>query len=564
MAFLQQHESLQVGAILVGMLGGLAIFLFGMEMMTASLKVVAGGRMRDFLGRWTTNRFRGLFAGAFVTAIIQSSSVTTVMVVGFVAAGMMTLQQSIGVILGANIGTTITAHIIAFDVTALALAMVAFGYSLLFFSKNDRIRQVGNAIMGLGLLFFGMELMGLATEPLTTYDPLIQAMQNLDSVIPALIISAVFTAVVQSSSATTGLVIVFANEGLIPLETGIAMVLGANIGTSITAVLASAGQPAPARQTAAIHVIFNTLGAIIWIPLIAPLADLLQQSGATDVGRQVAWASTIFNVGNAFIFIWFARPLAWLVRKLVRERPEAVSDVVKPKYLDELLLDTPALAIDRVRLELGELGRYTLAMVEESTPSAETGTSEELQSLAAMDDTVDSLHAAIVAYLGKLGQESLPDPGLQRHSSDYLAAANYIESIADVIETNLVDIGLARLDKGVQVSEETSQLLAELHTLVCMQIKNSIQSLVEGNRSLAKEVIGSKKKVNNLAQEAEKHIGLRLTADEPNRVATFQLESEVIEYLKRMYYFAKRIAKLVSGMDEHSLVGSSLSPRAAG
>ena len=564
MTSLSPVETLQVGAILIGLLGGLAIFLFGMEMMTAALKIVAGARMRDLLGRWTTNRFKGLLSGAFVTAVIQSSSVTTVMVVGFVAAGMMTLQQTFGVILGANIGTTLTAHIIAFDVTAFGLVLVAFGYGLLFFSKTDRIRQAGNAIMGLGLLFFGMELMGLATEPLASYEPFIQVMQSLDSILPAIILSTLFTAVVQSSSATTGLVIVIANEGLISLETGIAMVLGANIGTSITAVLASAGQPRPAKQAAAVHVIFNTLGALIWIPFIPQLAEVCQGLAPSDAGRQVAWASTIFNVGNALVFIWFTRPLAWLVRKLIPVRPEPQPEIVEPKYLDELLLDTPALALDRVRLELAELGKLTVDMAKISAPTAGGGSREELMDLRTMDDNVDALHAAIVAYLGKLGQESLPDPALQNQSADYLAAANYIESIADVMETNLVDVGLDRLEGGIQVSEETRELLAGLHEQVCILIDKSITSMVSGDILLAEEVIHAKGKVNGLSQEAEKHIALRLTADEPNRVATFRLETEIIEYLKRMYYFAKRIAKLVSGLDEPSLTSPGLKPELAG
>jgi phosphate:Na+ symporter len=233
------------------------------------------------------------------------------MVVGFVAARMMTLEQSIGVIMGANIGTTITAHLIAFDVAQFSLVLVAVGFGFLFFSKNEKVRQTGNTIMGLGMIFFGMELMSLAMEPLTGYEPVVTAMRRLDSVLPAIIFGAAFTALVQSSSATTGLVIVLANDGLISLETGIALTLGANIGTSVTAVVGSIGQSREAQQAAAVHVLFNTVGALLWIPLIGPLAEICRQIAPNDIGRQIAWATTIFNVGNTFVFIWFTIELDW-------------------------------------------------------------------------------------------------------------------------------------------------------------------------------------------------------------------------------------------------------------
>ncbi|MDH3675041.1 MAG: Na/Pi cotransporter family protein, partial [Anaerolineae bacterium] len=448
-------NTIEVGVIIIGLLGGLAIFLYGMEQMTAALKIVAGNRMRDYLSSWTSNKFKGVGVGAFVTAVIQSSSVTTVMVVGFVAASMMTLEQSIGVIMGANIGTTITAHLIAFDVAQFSLVLVAVGFGLLFFSKNEKVRQTGNTIMGLGMIFFGMELMSLAMEPLTGYEPVVTAMRRLDSVLPAIIFGAAFTALVQSSSATTGLVIVLANDGLISLETGIALTLGANIGTSVTAVVGSIGQSREAQQAAAVHVLFNTVGALLWIPLIGPLAEICRQIAPNDIGRQIAWATTIFNVGNTFVFIWFTKPLAKLVRRLIPVRPKAIPEVVQPKYLDDVLLDTPALALDRVRLELDHLGGNMLRMMRQAIPAAAQGSQTDLRALADMDDDVDALHAAIVRYIGQLTEQSTLDSKLTRQAADYLSAANYIENIADVIETNMVDVGLARLEQHVRVSQGT-------------------------------------------------------------------------------------------------------------
>jgi phosphate:Na+ symporter len=398
-------ETVDWVAIIIGLFGGLAIFLFGMEIMTAGLKNVAGSRMKDLLGKWTTNKWKAVGAGAVITAIIQSSSVTTVTTVGFVSSGLMTLEQAMGVIMGANIGTTITAHLVAFDIVQFAFVLAILGFGLMSFSKRGQIKQVGLVLMGLGLLFIGMELMGLAMEPLAEYEPFVEAMSGLERILPAIIVGAVFTALVQSSSATIGIVVAMAQQGLITLETGIALVLGANIGTSVTAILGSLGQSREAQQTAAFHVIFNTVGALIWIPFIDELASICTQIAPDDLARQIAWSTTIFNVANTFIFIWFTAPLARLVRRLVPDRPEAEIPIVQPKYLEEDLLDKPALALDRVRLELGRTSEYTLEVVDKAVPVVSSGSEEELDELAMMGQNLDKLHTAIISYLRNLGHQ---------------------------------------------------------------------------------------------------------------------------------------------------------------
>ena len=234
---------MEIGSIIMGLMGGLALFLFGMDQMSDAVKIMAGQRMKDVLGQLTTNRVKAASAGAFITAVIQSSSVTTVLVVGFITAGLMTLTQSVGVIMGANIGTTITAQMIAFKVTRLALVLVTVGFAILFTSKRQRTKQIGTAIMGVGLIFFGMNLMSEATEPLRGYPAFVDAMGNLDNLMLAVLIGAGFTALIQSSAATTGVVIVLASQDLVTLETSIAVIFGANIGTCITALLASIGKP---------------------------------------------------------------------------------------------------------------------------------------------------------------------------------------------------------------------------------------------------------------------------------------------------------------------------------
>jgi phosphate:Na+ symporter len=552
--------TLEIGTIIIGLFGGLALFLYGMDKMTDALKIVAGGGMKSLLARLTTNRFNAAIAGAFVTAVIQSSSVTTVLVVGFISAGLMSLTQSMGVIMGANIGTTVTAQIVAFKVTQYALVMVAIGFVMQFVSKQKRIQQYGAMIMGLGLIFFGMELMSSATKPLRAYQPFIDLMQQMDNPLLGVLIGALFTAIIQSSSATTGVVIVLASQGFITLEAGIALAFGANIGTCVTAILAAIGKPREAVQAAVVHVLFNVLGVVIWFGFIGQLAALVRLMSPTvpeltgmarlaaEVPRQVANAHTLFNVTNTFIFIWFTGPIAMLVHRLVPKRPITEPERVKPMYLDEILLETPELALDRVRLELGWLGAHTLRMVRKALPTVIFGTREDLEALAAIDDDVDSLYSEIVNYLGKLAQQNL----LQSQSEqahDYMTVANYIESIGDMIETNLVEAGSERLKQSVQISATTRELLQSLHDEVFWAVERAVLALTSSDRGPAEEVMAAKLKINRLANQAEKHLSQRLIAAEPNRFDAFRIESEIVEYLKRVYYFAKRIAKVVADAD---------------
>lgn len=535
--------------------GGLALFLFGMDQMTGTLKVIAGERMKSLLEKLTGNRFTGVMAGAFVTSVIQSSSVTTVLVVGFVSAGLMTLSQAIGVIMGAEIGTTITAQIIAFKVTKAALALVAVGFGLQFLARKERLRQYGTMLFGFGLLFFGMNLMGDATAPLRDFPPFIDAAQQLDNALLGVLLSAAFTAVIQSSSATTVLIIVLAGQQLITLDQAIPLVLGANIGTCVTALLAAIGKPREAIRAAVVHVTFNTLGVLLWIGFVDHLAWGVEQL-ASDVPRQIAHAHTIFNVGNTAIFIWLTVPLARFVTWLVPDRLEVPSETAQPKYLDDILLQTPSLAIDSVRRELGRLGVASLHMVRGGLSTVLKGDSEALDHLEEMDDDIDSLHGAIVTYLGHLSQKTLSDSQSQR-LHDYLLAANYFENIGDLIETHLVLAGRQRLKAGLTISPETEEVLVVIHHEVCWALEHSIRALVDEDVDVALQVTGAKAEINRLVEAAEDHLSKRLAATAPNRLVAYRLESEIMEYLKRMYYFAKRVARLAAENGEKSSIVAS-------
>lgn len=551
---MEDPNALDTLQIIIGLAGGLALFLFGMEQMTDALKLVAGGGMKRLLARLTTNRFKAAFAGATVTAVIQSSSVTTVLVVGFISAGLMSLSQSIGVIMGANIGTTITAQIIAFKITKYALVLVAVGFGMLFISKKERVKQYGAMLMGLGLIFFGMELMSAATRPLRSYQPFIDLMQQMEHPFLAILISAAFTGLVQSSSATTGVIIVLASQGFITLEAGIALAFGANIGTCITALLAAIGKPREAVQAAVVHVIFNVAGVLIWLGLIDQLAWVVQEISpkaahltdtarlAAETPRQIANAHTLFNVVNTLIFIGLTTPMAKLVQRIVPQRAPKDQLAIQPRYLDAILLETPALALDRVRMELRRLGERVYDMVGKALPIAIRGSKEELSTLAKRDDEVDALHEAIVTYLGQLSQQNLQqDQSKQLY--DYMAAANNIENIGDMIENNIVAAGLERLRNNIQISDSTEEVLSELHQQVCWAVQLTLQALDASDVHMASQVIAAKTTINRLATEAESHLALRLTAEDSDRLALYRIETEIIEYLKRVYYFAKRIAK---------------------
>jgi phosphate:Na+ symporter len=535
--------------------GGLALFLFGMDQMTGTLRVIAGERMKSVLEKLTANRFTGVLAGAFFTSIIQSSSVTTVLVVGFVSAGLMSLSQAIGVIMGAEIGTTITAQIIAFKVTKAALALVACGFALQFLARKERLRQYGAMIFGFGLLFFGMNLMSDATAPLRDFPPFIEAAQQLDNPLLGVLLSAAFTATVQSSSATTVLIIVLAGQQLITLDQAIPLVLGANIGTCVTALLASIGKPREAIRAAVVHVMFNSLGVLLWIGFVGHLAWMVEQL-ADDVSRQIANAHTIFNVANTTIFIWFTVPLARFVTWLVPERPRVISETAQPKYLDEILLKTPGLAIDSVRRELGRLGVAALHMVRNGLSTVLKGDEQALRRLEELDDDIDTLHGAIVTYLGQLSQQTLSDIQT-RHVHDYLLAANYFENIGDLIETHLVMAGRQRLKSGLKISLQTEEVLTAIHHEVCWAVEHAIRALVDQDVEVAIDVTEAKTEVNRLVANAEEHLSRRLAASAPNRLVAYRLESEIMEHLKRMYYFAKRVARLATHNGDQESVTAS-------
>ena len=540
----------------VGLFGGLALFLYGMELMTAGLKAAAGEQMKNILGKLSSNRVMGAITGAVVTAVIQSSSVTTVLVVGFVSAGLMTMVQSIGIIFGANVGTTVTAQIVAFNVTEAALPMITIGFLLTFTSGEGKGRHHGGMLMGLGLIFYGMGVMGEAMTPLRSFPPFLELMQALENPLLGILVAALFTALVQSSSATISLAVVMATQGFVTLTAGIPIVFGAKIGTCITAMLAAIGKPREAVRAAVIHVIYNVLGALIWIAFIDSLADWavavspsyeeLEGSArlAEEVPRQVANAATIWAIANVVIFLPFVGLFSRLVQWLIPERVEPETLIVRPKYLDDGVIAVPAIALDRIQLELGHMGEWVRKMLEDFKPAFEKGDPEGFGEIVKDSDRVTILHDAILDFSQRIGRGELTDKEAEQHANALGMAAD-IESLGDVVSKELVPVGQNFLREGIEVSETTGEMLQQAYASVVNALDAAVRAMVDQDQRAAQDVLVHRDEFWRLSEQVMVRQARRLALDDENRLVKHRLQTDVLDKLRRIYLLAEHLAARV-------------------
>ena len=556
------------GSMAMQLFGGLALFLFGMEQMADALKKVAGERMRDILGKLTDNRVMGLITGAGVTAVIQSSSVTTVMLVGFVTAGLMTLPQAIGVILGADIGTTITAQIVAFKVTKYALLLVGVGFLFIFVGRSEQTKQYGALIMGLGLIFFGMGVMSGAMKPLRTYEPFISLMQNVSNPVVGILVATAFTGLIQSSSAAMGVVIALAMQGLISLEGGIALALGANIGTCATAGLASIGRPREAIRVAVAHVTFKIVGVlvIVWfIPYFADLVRLISPveeglSGidrlAADTPRQIANAHTIFNVAIALCFLPFTALFARFCELVAPDKVVTVEEKAaarfKPQYLDDLLVDTPAMALSMVRRETTRMAAVVDEMLAAVPRTVFVGNVDEMARVRDRDDEVDALYAAITRYLTKVGRQNLIDRSADE-AMTFVTVTSEIENIGDIVETHMFHLAEMVKASGINFDDEETRSLADFHGRVLGAFKSAVVAVEHDRREAAEMVLDMEEEVIGGMDKLVTERQARFLSEDhtPQEMAAFTLQTDIMENLKRIFEHTKRIARLVT-REEHS------------
>jgi len=469
----------------------------------------------------------------------------------------MSLPQAIGVILGADIGTTITAQIVAFKVEKYALILVAGGFLLVFAGTSQVLKHYGNLLMGLGLIFFGMGVMSDGMRPLRDYQPFIDLMQNVDNPLIGIMISTLFTALVQSSSATMGVVIALSMQGLISLEGGIALALGANIGTCATAGLAAIGKPREAVRVAVAHVAFKIVGVLLIVGLIPPFAELVRMISpaapelvgmerlAAETPRQIANAHTLFNVGIALGFLPFATLFARFCEWAVPDRPLPAQAVFEPRYLEEKLLTTPVLAIDSARREIGHAGGFVEEMFDAIIPAVGGGSKSSLREIAETDEKVDALHGHIAAYLGRIGQQELSTTQT-RELSGLISATNDLESMGDLIETDLVDIGLKQIEIGLTLDSEVRGTFAEIHRDIAGLVHSALRAVVENDADAARNVIEAKGQVNASIEAAASELTKLLLSGDRQQLAVYTTEVGILDKLKRIYYYAKRIAKTVS------------------
>ena len=547
-------EEIKWGTLLFSLLGGLALFLIGMDMMTEALRMIVGSRARKVLERLTSNRFAGMLTGAGITAVVQSSSVTTVLLVGFISAGLMTFVQSVPVIIGSNIGTTITAQIIAFKVTSWALALMAGGFLFSKLAKRERRKAQGEAITGLGMVFFGMVVMGDAMSPLRTYEPFINAMEALSNPLVGILVGALFTALIQSSSATTGIVIVLAGQGLITLEAGIALVLGANIGTSVTALLAAIGKPREAQRAAMAHLVFNVGGVVLWFPFVGVLASWVESVGG-GVPREIANAHSIFNIVNALVVLPFVGPFAALIVRILPDK--AVAGEIQPKYLDLGLLRTPGIALAKARMEMLRMARRVEEMLIDILPAILDGDIDTMADIEARDDEVDSIHGHIIEFLGEISQIKLSEDQ-SAELVDLFAATNAIEAIGDIIETNLVALGRDKITASIEVSLETRELIEQYHQSVVDALELALIAVTQKDEESARSARRMKSSIRDYEDIALERQSERLIVDEPNRVATYRFETDIMVNLKRVHHFIRRIARVA--IPEHQQDATSAQP----
>lgn len=543
-------SSIDFVTIAIALLGGLSLFLFGMEQMTEALKNIAGEKLKGILGKFTGNRFSAVFTGAFVTAVIQSSSVTTVLVVGFISAGMMTLTQSVGVIMGANIGTTITAQIIAFKVSKYAMLLIASGFLLRLISKREQLKWFGVMLFGLGLIFFGMELMSQATYPLRSYEPFINIMASMKNPFYGIGVATLFTALVQSSSATTGIVIVLASQGFISLESGIALALGANIGTCATALLSTIGKPREALQAAVVHVTFNIAGALLWVFLIdyfaiwvrdiSPVAANLSgvEKMAAEVPRQIANAHTIFNVVNTILFIGFTVPMANLARKLVPAENK-IADKEKALYLNPDFLITPDLAINQLRLEVAHLGTLTNELLKSELIDR---TEADNEIIIDKIEYIEELSDRIIDYSRKISISSNAQ-GQALRISNWTSIAQFMRSIAETISINNRLINKQKNVQNSLLTDSIKEKQTELGKDLYKTLNIIIKTLQEADYTNSRKILKSKSAFNKKMDEIYELLNSRLQNNEKIHIKTYQSELEIIELYRRIHYFLRRIGK---------------------
>ena len=482
--------------IAIGIMGGLGLFLYGMNLMGEALEKAAGSKLKKIIELLTSNIFMGVIVGTIVTAIIQSSSATTVMVVGFVNAGIMTLPQAVGVIMGANIGTTVTAQLVSIDINGLAPIALGIGIILYLFTNKPKTKHIAEVLIGFGILFTGMDFMKEAVKPLAEYSGFTNALLTFGKYpILGLLLGFGITAIIQSSSASMGMLVVLASQGLIPLNSALPILYGQNIGTCVTSLLSSIGASISARRAALIHLMFNVLGTIIFLIFLNGIVvKAVVYMDPDNVARQIANVHTIFNITSTLMLLPFNKIIIKLATKLAPDNNTEDDDTKVVKYIDDRMIETPSIAlvsVEKETLRMGEKSR-------ESLDSAMTGIFEksekDLSNTLKKEKVINELQKTILNYLLKLSKAPLNEESREVIDSLF-NTVNDIERIGDHAE-NLAELGKSSIVNDVVFSDNARSELSDMYNKVLSTYTYSLESMRTSDVDLACKVIKMEEQVD--------------------------------------------------------------------
>ena len=461
---------------LLSLLGGLALFLYGMQMMSNGLEAAAGNRMKKILEKLTANRFLGVVVGAVITAVIQSSSATTVMVVGFVNSGMMTLQQAVWIIMGANVGTTITGQLIALDVGAIAPLFAFIGVAFIVFLKNEKLHHYGKIIAGLGILFIGMDMMSAAMVPLRESETFVNIITRFSNPVLGILAGAIFTAIIQSSSASVGILQALASSGVIGLPQAVYVLFGQNIGTCITAVLASIGTSRVAKRTTIIHLLFNIIGTTLFtiICILTPFTTLVEGFTPNNVSAQIANMHTIFNITTTILLIPFGTYLAKLATRILPDLPEERDDVMHLEYIQpfipienrgETKIGISAIAITAIRNELIRMTQMTRENVGLSFDAVHDNNLALVEDVRNREEYIDYLNKEISKYISRMLVKERNPKDSQYMSALFKVCGN-LERIGDHA-MNICEYTNMIKEKQITFSKEVMVQIEQMKEVCC-------------------------------------------------------------------------------------------------
>lgn len=536
--------------LIIVFLGGLALFLYGMELMSDGLIKASGSRIRQILNVFTRNRFASFLTGTLTTTVVQSSSAVSVMSISLVESGLLKYRQTFGILLGAGIGTTITAQIIAFKLSDYSLLIVALGFFMKLLSNRAVLKFTGSALLGFGLLFYGLEVMSDAMLPLRSQANLINALLKLETPVLGILAGLIFTAIIQSSSAFIGILIVLATQGLLSLEAAVPLLLGANIGTTATAILASLKSGYESKRVAVTFFFIKLFGVLLilpWIPGYTHLVDKLSiyiSGNEIELSRKIANAHTLFNIGVSIILLPFANTITGLIIKLMPSRVVVEEQPIDLKYVKKKMIDQPALALSLAKKETFEMAAHVRNMLEFIITPFIAKDKTNLDKIEELEKITDYYQKNISAYVMQISQQKVSEDLI-----DESFKINYIvtelEEIADVVYNALLDQALLWVNSTKEFSDEGKVELSKYHEQILGHYDSALHVFNQYNPKLASKLKKENKLLRNMSIELKQKHFLRLSHNIPESVSTTRTHMEIIGNLRAIHGHISNISRLL-------------------